>query len=339
MQLIKSRYKTGIILILSIFIPLFALTLSISSIAKAAVTLIYFKAIPDNGKVYFEWKTANEDNNSGFIITKLKPGGDHLNLGDYISITYYDQEVFFEAKPEGGVYTADFATCLYDGTPCEYDESDEYIKTRFFDDDVTNGETYWYKLVSIDNSENEIDGDTASAMPWDPSQPTWTPTGQTTSSPSATQTDEISDTKTPTSKPTKTKKPGTRTPTPTATRYTYTGPAAPSATQPANNNLSANDLAATAAAQTAQAGQPTATLEVAPTATLLPLPSITIVFPTAVVKQPDEPDANLLESAKASRSNSDTWLTPQRMVIVAVIAGIWIMLGGWFYLSFKRLEK
>jgi hypothetical protein len=47
----------------------------------------------------------------------------------------------------------------------------------------------------------------------------------------------------------------------------------------------------------------------------------------------------VVDSVKTAKPNSDNWLTPQRLVIMAVIAGIWIMLGGWFYLSFKRLDK
>ncbi len=94
---------------------------------------MYFKAIPDNGKVYFEWKTASEENNSGFIIKKKN------NSGIYEPLTINNEEVFFNANPSGGVYTAMYAACIYDGSPCEYDDDGEYIKTRFFDENVTNG--------------------------------------------------------------------------------------------------------------------------------------------------------------------------------------------------------
>ncbi len=136
--------------------------------------------------------------------------------------------------------------------------------------------------MTITNTEEE--GLTASAMPWDPSQPTWTPTGQTTHSPETENntvtpsptSDGSTATKTPTGKPTKTKKPGTATPTYTATRYNWTAPS--STPQPPGNNPVPVDAGATAAAQTAEVNQSGVTQAVQPTDTLVPLPSVTIVF-------------------------------------------------------------
>ncbi len=336
MQFNKPLLQKRILLIISILTPVILIMLFLPPIGEAAVTLIYFKAIPDNGKVFFEWKTANEMGNAGFIINKWDP-----EENDYIQIPK-DAPLFFYTEGDG--YT-------YEGYYDVY--TDTLNSVRFFDDDVQNGNTYIYKLESIpdDSSLPSSFSPTQVVMPWDPSQPTWTATvpGQTgvatsTPSPTPTQTQpgQGAPTNTPTRTATKSSSSGnkkTATPVFTATnRPTMITSGSTSTSQPTSNNQPSGNQSTNEAALTGGGSPEVTVVEVQPTATLVPLPSMTIVFPTAIGKVIEKEEA-AKAGGNSPKANSASWLTPQRMVVVAVIASIWIMLGGWFYLSFKRLEK
>lgn len=292
----------------SVFISIILIAIPFST--KAAVTLKYFHATYIGGKVSFEWETGSEQNSAGFMINRSAEEN-----GTYIQIPEEDP-AFFIALGEGGEYTG------------EYYNNDGDLVT-FYDEDVVEGMTYWYRLESIDNTNNSDYSEPVAVYIGATPTPTFTP--------SATFTDEATATITLTRKPTKTKKPGTPTPTFTATRYSWTAPTA--TPQPPSNNTPQGDLNATAAAQTNEASQLNVTPEIEGTATLVPLPSIAIIFPTAIAKQPDVKSDNMTNNPNTRGNNSDSWLTPQRMVMVVIIIAIWVMLGGWFFLSFKRLEK
>ncbi len=335
MRLSKLPHLNRIFVILIIFFSLWIISVMLPSSGKAAVTLVYFKAIPESAKVYFEWKTASEQNNAGFVINKLKDGGDYSNVNDYLPLQYTEGEDFYPAQEEGDVYYAEY-----------YNDDSDYV--RYYDEDVTDGVTYWYRLESVDNSNNSVYSDPVSVFIGSTPTPTVTNTsqaGQATSTPTATQAAGVTSTNTATSTvtPTKTKSSTTKktaTPQRTATTTTSSAGTFPTATtqsQPPNNNPPPGDQQATAVAQTNEAAQQIISPEVQATATLIPLPSITMVFPTAMGNRPADDAANVTDNAP--KTNSASWLTPQRMVVVFVIASIWIMLGGWFYLSFKRLEK
>lgn len=307
----------------------YAILISFPHPAQAAVTLKSFSATYSNGKVSFSWETRNEQDSAGFIINRSTEEN-----GTYIQLPSSEDPIFFIALGYGGIYNASYETG-------EYNEDGDPVLKEYFDENVIEGNTYWYRLESVDINNNSDYSDPVSVYIGATPTPTNSPTSSyqtenNTVTPSPTS-DGSTATITSTSKPTKTKKPGTATPTFTATRYNWTAPT--STPQPPGNNPLPVDTGATDAAQTAEANQSGVTQEVQPTDTLVPLPSVTIVFPTAVVKQPDVADARLADNAKNTPSNSESWLTPQRLIIVAIIAGIWIMLGGWFYLSFKRLDK
>jgi len=315
MKLCKTPFisrKLGLFFTFIFFILILMLN---SSVVKAAVTLIYFRPTYSDGKVYFEWKTASEIDSSGFAICKLKEGGVYTNVQDYESLEYEEGQDFYPSYGEGGEYHAEY-----------YNNEGDLV--RFYDENVIEGKTYWYRLKMIDvNNVNEYSEPESVFIGQTPT-PTRTQIAQSTATPTPTIT--------LTKKPTKTKSASEKTNTPyyTATK-TYIFLAATATQPPPVNNTPTSDLAATEAAQTNEASQ--ATILPTATATLIPLPSITILFPTAAKKGPTE---TMTESREDMReTNSNSWLTPQRIGIILVIAVIWIMLGVWFYLSFKHLEK
>lgn len=312
--LLHRLFRIFSLLFLGVIILLF-----FTSAGKAAVTLIYFRASYSDGKVYFEWKTGSEIDNSGFIINKLKNGGDKNNVQDYESLEYAEGQDFYPALGEGGKYLAEY-----------YSEEGDLV--RFYDDDVILGNTYWYRLESVDINNNSEYSDPVSVYIGSTPTPTNTQTGE----PTVTGTGTATSTITPTKKPTKTKSASEKTNTPVRTATnTYVYLAVSATPQPPAHNPPVIDQEATDGTQTAQANQATSTPQ--PTATLIPLPSITMLFPTAVEKAPVENSMNVKEDMR--KTNSSSWFTPQRILVVLVIAAIWIMLGGWFYLSFKHLEK
>lgn len=315
MNYLYKSYLSRILIFFSIFIILVVDMFFNTSTGKGAVTLVYFRPTYSDGKVYFEWKTASEIDNSGYIINRLKKGGNYNNVQDYERLEYAEDQYFYPALGEGGIYYAEY-----------YSEDGDLV--RFYDDDVDLGNTYWYILESVDVNSNSQYSDPVSVFAGSTPTPTHTRTvgATTTNTPTITRT----------SKPTKTKSASEKTNTPVATATRTYGYLAASATpQPPANHAPTIDLAATEAMLTAQANQISSTPQ--PTATLIPLPSITMLFPTAAADASEENPVNVREDMR--KTSSTSWFTPQRMMVVLVIATIWIMLGGWFYLSFKRLEK
>ena len=126
---------------------------------SASVTLIYFRALPENGAVYLEWETATEIDSAGFYVTRsASESSGYERIGSFI--------------PSRG----DFVAGAY------YD---------FRDSAVENGDTYFYILESW-NYDNTVDyTDPVSAIPGtegSTATPTSTPTKIGSPSPTATQT-------------------------------------------------------------------------------------------------------------------------------------------------------
>lgn len=164
-------------------------------IVQAAVTLVSFEAFPGNGQVVLEWETASESDMLGFYITRNnQQNGNYVRVSDFI---------FTLGTPVSGL--------VY-----------QYVDTN-----VTNGQTYYYKLEAVDNNyESEFFGP-VSATPFQlnntPTQ-TITATGSTqtrtktvTPTVTPTQTINLTSSKTPTHTSTSPFSFVTNTPTQTAT--------------------------------------------------------------------------------------------------------------------------
>jgi hypothetical protein len=128
-----------------------------SNSVKAAISLLYFRAVPGSGKVTLQWATATELNNAGFFVLR--------------------------SNSENGSFSRLNVVMI----PAEGDSlvgaSYEYIDTN-----VINGATYWYKLEEIDSNQQSSFHGPITAIPVGPQQtvsstPTSTPTSLSTNTP------------------------------------------------------------------------------------------------------------------------------------------------------------
>jgi hypothetical protein len=276
--------------------------------ALASVTLTSFTAIPGQGQVLVVWETATEVDNAGFTVFRST----HQNSG-------------FEA-------ISDFIPAMGGGS-----SSREY---SFSDTRVTNGTVYFYELIAISNRNESqtfppvgpiVPGVTAATATGN-SAATRTATGTvSTNGQTSTPTRTPTQARTPTSTqngaypgPVQTPYPGPiETPNPTQNLTPYPGPVTSVPTGPAQtpgtNATSANN----------------STQLDGPTSTLRPFPSVTYEFPDAtqtpvILKQstPEPGDSNRLSG----------WVNVTRLGPLALILLIWVLLGGWFYLTLRRME-
>lgn len=125
---LSSKQKILALLTVALF-----LIVSVSQV-QAAVELIYFSAIPEDGRVILRWETATELDNAGFYINRsTEPDSGYQRINDTII-------------PASG-----------DGlTGANYEYSD---------DDVINGTEYWYRLEAIDLNQNSTFYDAVLAVP------------------------------------------------------------------------------------------------------------------------------------------------------------------------------
>jgi len=94
---------------------------------QAAVTLVSFTALPGDQQVQLEWETASETDMLGFYITR----NDQL-IGNYNRISSF---IFTQGTSVSGL--------VY----------------QYIDSNLTNGNTYFYKLEALDNNyESEFFG-------------------------------------------------------------------------------------------------------------------------------------------------------------------------------------
>jgi len=205
---IKKRFIC-IVILWTVWLTLFGSP----HVVRAAVTLVSFVAYPGNQQVILEWETATEADMLGFYIVRSEqPDGNYTQVSD----------LFFS---QGTVISG--------------------LKYQYIDSNLTNGQTYYYKLETVDNSYNSELFGTVSAIPLQ-ATPTKTQTmTQTSSTQSLTQTSTPTNPSTPTIDLTHSKTPtrtstspfsfvtNTATMTSTATARispTYTGTATPDLT-------------------------------------------------------------------------------------------------------------
>lgn len=289
----RSKYCS---ISIQLFIVILIVTLLFITIevGYAAVTLIDFTAEGRDSLVILKWETASETSNVGFFIQRsLERDRGYLRVSEFIP-THGDVLL-------GGDY-------------------------EYHDTNVNNGTTYWYKLESVDDSQNSsVHEPPRSATPREPQTPTSTATP-------VTPTPTVSPA-TPTTNPTKTSTPSrTATTVPTNTRIpAYPAPAtATSFPVLPTPSLSVDSEISTPGSEASV---------ITGTATLIPLPAIAMEFPSANSSN----QANLAESEsaqaveKAENSQSNT-LGFQRIVLFIGILLFWLILGGLFVYSLRRLR-
>jgi hypothetical protein len=287
---------------------------------RAAVTLLYFSAISENQQVRLVWQTATEMNNAGFFVQRsTQQGGSYIRVNPEIIPAQGDSLT-------GASYT-------------------------YTDPNLTNGAQYWYRLEMIDLGQNsEYSGSVFVIVGATPT-PTTSVTGTATPSPTATSTS------TSASLPGAGTATSTATPTRTATPQQFTQPSATINFQsqpppgqptiypaPGQPGLVPPDAAVAAPTNASFPGQepgsetgivPTPVLENnsgEATATLIPFPTVTIVFPRSTSQQ----SAPLPDPADLNRG----WLTKdtiQGLWPIGLLIVIWLGLVAWFFLSRRHI--
>jgi hypothetical protein len=295
-------WGTGLLLLSTLVIT------TISSV-KAAVTLLYFSAISENQQVRLVWETATELNNAGFFVVRS-----NQRDSGYVRI---NSEII---QSKG----SDFIGATY-----------EYLDTG-----LANYTQYWYKLESLDMGQHSQFSDPVRAVVGATATPSGAPTSTATRTPTPTATSSLiaasqtaSTTATLTSNQTSGIQP-TFTKSPTGTIRSI-----PSATQPYPGPGQAGDAGQNALATPGSLESPSAptpqpdldSSQQAPTATLIPFPTITIIFPessptaTSLIPDQSNPPADSLTATRLSR------LWPFGLLIA-----IWLGLVAWFYITYRR---
>lgn len=291
--------RTLMIRILLLIIVVFGLFVKVQHIS-ASVTLVYFRAISEDGAVFLEWETATEIDSAGFYVSRsTSQSGNFERIGSFIS-----------SKGDSVV-----------GAYYEYRDST-----------VENGVTYFYVLESWDYDNTVNYSDPVTATPGITDQTT-TPTvtstlAQTPSiSPSPTPTTESGVTPTVTNTPNRTSTVGpTRTntsvPNPTATPNPTFTPTAPVTDTPPP--------------------MPTATIEeqtLTPSATLIPLPTIVVVFPAVEWTATPSPSSTPTLTPEPQEDYLKTGFRAIGLVgLVCVIGILWVMIAIWTILLLWRLS-
>lgn len=274
--------------------------------ALAAVTLEEFKATPGMDEVLLEWRTATELDNAGFYIRRsASQSGTFSRISDFIP-GVGDQLL-------GAYYS-------------------------WVDDDVVNGTTYWYELEAVDLSQESTFYGPESAIPGTSSitaSPTITHTLTSTISPTgstATATSPI---------PPITTTPITQAPTSTSSS-SYPGPATATAIPTVVQQPTAVQLPTIIMLTGTTAPLPTVELPEAAifeTATLMPLPELTLTFPEGGIILPSMPAGTGTPIAEpAGAASGSGWSPLGGILLVIILVLIWGLLGTSFYLSFRRVS-
>ena len=328
-----SKYSFCCIFLLSIYVLFFSLIRQ----TKAAVTLLYFRGMNVNDvSVRLEWATANESGTLGFLVyRKDLVGGEYQLISQFIDS---------QGELTGATY--------------------EYLD----DTDIVAGNTYWYKLQEVDSGNNLIDRAftsvgiglqktytstptltaTSTATKTSMESKTSTPTSTTTKT--ATRTAPVGTSKTSTSTPTNPSKTATKTPrssgssgikSPTATNSGLTKQNTTIATLPrytslpSNPQLNSTSTDSSQAQDTLQSGDILSNPEDG-TPTLEPLPSLALIFPATPA--PAQPDISSPTPEKSSVGGMSHWISGKGLTVIGVIVVLWLVLGGWFLYSFRRME-
>jgi hypothetical protein len=195
-----------------------------SKVVQAAVELISFTGIEQENSILILWETATELDNAGFFVTRT------IDLQQ----TYEDISGFIPAQGSGVI-------------GAQY---------QFIDNDVTIGDVYYYKLESVDTSQNV---QTYGPIIVSYQAPTQTNTPSSTLTPSITLT------------PSRTGTPKTSTPTITRTPTKTRTPLPTNTATPVTPSLTPTFFTDTATAST--------TPSITPSPTLIDAPEILLIQP------------------------------------------------------------
>jgi hypothetical protein len=285
-----------------------------------SVTLSSFEAVGGYGEVDLVWETATELNNSGFYINRSSSA-----TGDRVRIQVYLPGV---DTPQDFIYST----------------SDGLMNTIYeaYDRNVDDGVTYYYWVESVPNS-----GSTTFSSP----KVATTLTGVTptlTATPSPTATPTVTTTPSPTITSI-----GTITPGVSTTTATVTSTATPTLTRAPTLSASFTPgfflLATTTPVpsntwtpppSTPGTQVPTFTATLTSTATLEPLPSIDLLFPLVTdtgTPTPTSPAIQEQSAAELSDPSQNTGMSPDIILLIAVILIIWILLGVFLFFYIRRI--
>jgi hypothetical protein len=312
--------------LISFFVILIFL-LGMPSRARAdtsVVTLTRFDAVGNHNEIDLFWDTASELDNSGFYInrsTSLTGARERIQ----VSVPGYDTPLDLIQSTGDSVTGASYIA---------------------FDENVVDNVSYYYWVESLSNNGSSTFSPSreATTLVDNPitTTPTATSTGTVTATPTGTPTGTL--TPNPAFTSTATVTPGgptnTTSPTmiasPTRTRApTLTPNYSLQATTPPLPLISSTPLTVTPGTIV-----PTDTATATSTPTLAPLPSLTLLFPlvtdTATPTPPD-PAAEVQSSSSSSGSAQYTGMSPDVMLLIAVIVIIWMLLGAFLFLYIRRI--
>lgn len=271
---------------------------------KAAVSLLYFRAVPENQNVKLEWATATELNNVGFFVKRSNArdtGYARLN------------SVIIPAKGDG----------LTGGN------------YELVDSTAITGTQYWYLLESIDSSQASQFSDpvtiTVGLTPTVTATLTPSPTNAT---PSTALTPTVTVTQPgllliiPTQNLTPNVLPTSGTPSP------YPGPGSPPGVPPIAPGAIGSQPYPPADTIPVETGLPMGEEDGASVdPTWIPFPTVTIVFPRQIVTAA-APIPEIIDPMDWLLSrNGFTRLWP-----IGILVFIWAAVGFWFYLSHRHLS-
>ncbi|MBN1260629.1 MAG: hypothetical protein JXB35_08110, partial [Anaerolineae bacterium] len=150
---VVRRFKVTSVNLHSLLLLGLALSLIVTTVVWAAVTLVFFEAIPGETEIYVQWETASEVDMSVFyVLRSLNENSGFARVSTFI-------------PAEGDIGGAAY---------------------EFIDEDVEAGTTYYYKLEAVEtNGSSEFHGPVSVRIPL-PGEGTPTPT--LTPTPTATPT-------------------------------------------------------------------------------------------------------------------------------------------------------
>lgn len=277
----KMRYPGTLAKSLSIsLLALSALLLLVESV-QAAVTLISFRAISQDGSVVLLWETATELDNAGFYINRsMQRDSGYQRINQDILVTRGD-----------GVTGA---------------------KYEYLDENVVNGMTYWYRLEAIDLNQNSSFFEPVSAIPGPSPTVTLTIT-PTVGSGSGSTTTIIP--------------PGSTLPAQQVT------PQPPFATNPfpAPTTQTSVPLALDQADSTGLPG----VIPGGPTSTLIPFPSITVLFPSTQTPTPIIGELELVEQDSVDGQTFTSLIN--RFWPAGLLILLWAIIALWFFFTHRQV--
>lgn len=273
-------------------------------IVVAAVTIVYFNAIPQNGQVFLEWETATEIDIAGFYINRsLTQNSGYARLSSLI-------------PSEGD----DLTGAVY----------------QYYDTSVINGVSYWYllEIVNLDQSTEFYQPPVLAIPSSQTATPTATGTATFTITPTGLGTANRTPTPTRTQTPTSTLLTTNLAITPTKTAFQFYPAPETQGTPLGNQSIITQTTTLTDTEfLTASDDQSFGT------ATLIPLPEISLVYPTQALDQIDNIDLSTTDtSVKSTASNFRLSTLLATIIPVILILAVWAILGVWYFLTSRQLE-